>query len=78
VQLGLAYLIYARAIKHVTALEAVLIPVIEPILNPLWVMLVLGEKPSAVALLGGAIVLGAVTWRAAASIRRPPPEALTS
>jgi drug/metabolite transporter (DMT)-like permease len=78
VQLGVAYLIYARAIRHVTALEAVLIPVIEPILNPLWVMLVLGEKPSLVALLGGAIVLGAVTWRAAASIRRPPPAVLSS
>lgn len=78
VQLGLAYLIYARAIKHVTALEAVLIPVIEPILNPLWVMLVLGEKPSPLALLGGAIVLGAVTTRAMSSIRRPPPAALPS
>lgn len=78
VQLGLAYLIYARAIKHVTALEAVLIPVIEPILNPLWVMLVLGEKPSPLALFGGAIVLGAVTWRAMSSIRRPPPAALPS
>lgn len=71
-QLGLAYLLYTKAIRHVTALEAVLIPVIEPILNPLWVMLVLGEKPSPLALLGGAIVIGAVTWRAVASIRRPP------
>lgn len=78
VQLGIAYLIYARAIRHVTALEAVLIPVIEPILNPLWVMLVIGERPSPLALLGGAIVLGAVTWRAASSIRRPPPAALPS
>src|SRR5262249_24016158 len=39
VQLGLSYLLYARAIMHVTALEAVLIPVLEPILNPLWVLL---------------------------------------
>ena len=69
VQLGIPYLFYALAIKHVTALEAVLLPVAEPILNPLWVMLVIGEKPSALALLGGAIVLGAVTWRAVDSIR---------
>lgn len=73
VQLGVSYLLYARAIKHVTALEAVLIPVIEPVLNPVWVMLVLGEKPSAIALLGGAIVIGAVTWRAIDSVRRPAP-----
>ncbi|MBI5424015.1 MAG: DMT family transporter [Opitutae bacterium] len=76
VQLGVAYLIYTKAIKHVTALEAVLIPVIEPILNPIWVMLVLGEKPSALALFGGAIVIGAVTWRAVYSIRQPPPAVL--
>jgi drug/metabolite transporter (DMT)-like permease len=76
VQLGLSYLLYAKAVKHVTALEAVLIPVIEPVLNPIWVMLALGEKPTGLALLGGAIVIGAVTWRAIASIRRPPPEVL--
>ncbi len=70
VQLGLPYLLYARAIKHVTALEAVLLPVIEPILNPVWVMLFIGERPSPLAFLGGTIVLGAVTWRAVASIRR--------
>jgi drug/metabolite transporter (DMT)-like permease len=69
VQLGLAYFFYSRAIKHVTALEAVLIPVLEPVLNPLWVLLMLGERPSPLALLGGAIVLGAVTTRAIISIR---------
>jgi drug/metabolite transporter (DMT)-like permease len=47
----------------------VLIPVIEPILNPLWVLLAMGERPSPLALCGGAIVLGAVTWRAIASVR---------
>lgn len=69
VQLGVSYWLYARAIKHVTALEAVLIPVIEPILNPVWVLLATGEKPSRLALVGGAIVLTAVTLRAAASVR---------
>ena len=69
VQLGLAYFLYARAIKHVTALEAVIIPIIEPILNPVWVMIFAGERPSALSLVGGVIVLGSVTWRAIASIR---------
>lgn len=71
VQLGLAYLFYSRAIKHVTALEAVLIPILEPILNPIWVMLTVGEKPSGLALAGGGIVVGAVTVRAILSIRQP-------
>lgn len=70
VQLGLAYTLYAKAIRHVTALEAVLIPVIEPILNPIWVMLLIGERPSGLALLGGAIVLGAVTWRSIGTLRQ--------
>lgn len=69
VQLGFSYQLYVRAIKHVTALEAVLIPVIEPILNPVLVLLALGEKPSLLALGGGAVVLSAVTLRAVASIR---------
>jgi drug/metabolite transporter (DMT)-like permease len=72
VQLGLAYLLYAKAIRHVTALEAVLIPVLEPILNPVWVLLDVGERPSRYALVGGAIVLGAVTLRAVASLRSRP------
>jgi drug/metabolite transporter (DMT)-like permease len=63
-QLGLPYLLYAYSIKRVTALEAVLIPVIEPVLNPVWVLIFLGERPGPLALLGGAIVLGAVTVRA--------------
>jgi len=70
VQLGFAYLLYSRAIKHVTALEAVLIPVLEPILNPLWVLLAKGEKLSLYTLAGGTIVLVAVTLRAAAGLRR--------
>lgn len=78
VQLGLSYLLYARAIRHVTALEAVLIPVIEPILNPIWVLLVIGERPGPLSLLGGVIVLSAVTLRTLHSLRTnlmttPPP-----
>lgn len=70
VQLGLSYWFYAKAIHHVTALEAVLIPVIEPIFNPIWVLLFFGERPGPLALAGGAIVLGAVTIRAIVSIRQ--------
>ena len=64
VQQGAAYLCLARAIRHATALEAMLIPIIEPILNPIWVALAVGERPGPWALAGGAIVVGAVTLRA--------------
>ncbi|HMJ04806.1 MAG TPA: DMT family transporter [Chthoniobacterales bacterium] len=69
VQLGLPYVLYAVAIKHVTALEATLIPLLEPVLNPLWVMLTLGERPGPWAIVGAALVLGAVLGRGALMIR---------
>jgi drug/metabolite transporter (DMT)-like permease len=59
-QLGVSYLLYSWALAHVTALEAVLITVLEPLLNPLWVGLALGEMPSASAVVGGGIVVGAI------------------
>ena len=63
VQLGLPYVFYATAIKQVTALEATLIPLLEPVLNPLWVMLALGEQPGPWAIVGGLLVLVAVLGR---------------
>jgi drug/metabolite transporter (DMT)-like permease len=69
VQLGLPYVFYAAAIKHVTALEATLIPLLEPVLNPLWVMLALGERPGPWAIVGALLVLGAVLGRGLIMIR---------
>lgn len=60
-QLGLSYVLYSIAIKQVTALEATLIPVIEPLLNPIWVFLFTGETPGRWALIGGLVVLVSVT-----------------
>ncbi len=44
--------------------------VIEPLLNPLWVFLVLGEHPGMNTIIGGAVILGAVTWVSTISARR--------
>jgi drug/metabolite transporter (DMT)-like permease len=62
-QLGLPYILFTAAIKRVSALEASLVTVIEPILNPLWVLIVVGERPGPKAVLGGVIVLGSITAR---------------
>jgi len=70
VQLGFSYALYSEAIRHVTALEAILIPSIEPILNPIWVFLILEERPGKWALTGGLIVLISVTLRSLIAIRR--------
>jgi hypothetical protein len=63
-QLGLPYILYSKAIKHVSALDAVLIPVLEPILNPIWVFLLLGESIGIWPMIGGAIIIIAITIRA--------------
>jgi drug/metabolite transporter (DMT)-like permease len=69
VQLGLGYGIYSVAIKRVTALEATVIPLLEPVLNPIWVMLAIGETPGPWARLGGAIVLLSVLFRGTLMLR---------
>lgn len=69
VQLGFSYILYAKAIRHVSALEALLVPVIEPILNPVWVMLFIGETPQQWAIIGGAVVLTAITVRGILTLR---------
>jgi drug/metabolite transporter (DMT)-like permease len=57
VQLTIPYLTYSAAIRHVRALDASIISFIEPILNPIWVLLVTHEPASIWTLVGGAIVL---------------------
>ncbi len=63
VQLGLSYILFAAAVKHASALDSILVPTIEPLLNPIWVFILLGERPGPWALIGGAIVLVSVTAR---------------
>lgn len=61
-QLGTAYIFYAKGIQHVTALDGILITVLEPLLNPVWVFLFNGEQPTIFAFLGGVVVLSSVTY----------------
>jgi len=62
-QIGLSYILYTEAIRHVTALEASLVPMLEPVLNPVWVFVFLGEKPGRFAVFGGILVIGSVVAR---------------
>ncbi|HKR64704.1 MAG TPA: DMT family transporter, partial [Thermoanaerobaculia bacterium] len=61
-QIGLAYAFFVRGLKSVTATQASLTGMLEPVANPIWVLLFLGERPSAFAIAGGAIVLAAIAW----------------
>jgi drug/metabolite transporter (DMT)-like permease len=68
-QIGFSFIFFTSAIKHVPAIEATLISTLEPILNPLWVFLFLGEQPGQLAMLGGLIVLAGVALNAVGSAR---------
>jgi len=63
-------ILFTLAIRHVTAVEALLVPMIEPVLNPFWAFLFLGEIPGRFALLGGLVILGSVIVRGLVLSRR--------
>lgn len=56
-QLGVPYLLFMRGVRAVGPQEASLIVLVEPVLNPIWVRLVVGETPAPTTLIGGAIVV---------------------
>jgi drug/metabolite transporter (DMT)-like permease len=72
VQIGVAYWLVMRGLRGVPAVEASLLMMIEPALNPIWVWLIHGEAPGRIALLGGAIILASSVGRALAD-RAPRP-----
>jgi drug/metabolite transporter, DME family len=73
IQIGLAYVLYGMAVRRLRALESSLLAMIEPVLSPIWVLLATGEKPSAMATIGGAIIVASVAANAIhRSLRQKP------
>jgi drug/metabolite transporter (DMT)-like permease len=62
-QLGLAYALFQWGLRTIPAVEASLLILLEPVLNPVWTFLFAGERPGPWALLGGGIILLATAWR---------------
>jgi drug/metabolite transporter (DMT)-like permease len=63
VQLGLPYFLFSTGLRTIPLQEAALIALIEPVLNPVWVALIVGEIPSFATLTGGAMILTALAVR---------------
>jgi drug/metabolite transporter (DMT)-like permease len=70
-QVGLASQLFALGIKRVQAVQALLIAMIEPVLNPLWVFVFTGERPPAAAFAGGPVIILAVLLCSFLAARRP-------
>lgn len=70
IQIGIPSILIAFAIKRISAVSANLIAVIEPVFNPVWVFLILGEFPGVNTVIGGAVIIFAVTGVSIISAKR--------
>ena len=70
---AVSYTLYAKASTGLSALETVLIPIIDPVMNPVWVFLFLDERPGALTIVGAAVILVSVTIRVVSGL--PPSSA---
>ena len=70
IQIGLTSVLFVYGMKRVRAIQALLITTAEPLLNPVWVFLIIGERPSLTALMGGAIIIATVVTSSIIGWRR--------
>lgn len=77
-QIALSYSLLAGAISHVPAFEASLLLLLEPVLNPVWAWLLLGERPGALAVAGALLILAAMLARSWWDRAGAPPEEIVA
>jgi len=70
VQQGLAYYFFAKGVSQTGSVTASIICTAEPILNPLWVFLIMKERPGVLSLIGGVIVVATIAVYNIISIRQ--------
>ena len=71
IQIGFAYLLFTLAMaRGLRSLDASIVGYIEPVLNPIWVFLFIGERPSSWAIVGGAIIVSSVVCHMLIDARR--------
>ena len=62
-QIAIAYAFFSAGLKRIYAVEASIISMIEPVLNPVWVFIGYGEVPTIFAAIGGGIIIIAIVVR---------------
>lgn len=63
VQIAAPYVLFSYGLKRVSSVEGSLLALVEPILNPIWVALAIGELPTAATVAGGLLIVAAVGGR---------------
>lgn len=63
IQIGMGYLLFTYGLKRIPAVESALLAMLEPVLNPIWVLIGYGERPGYWAAVGGALIILALTLR---------------
>ena len=74
-QLGIAYILYVKSTKYCPPLACSLLGAVEPLLNPVWVLIFYGEKPGVFALIGGVVVIVTITVWCIKGQEKAPEEA---
>jgi drug/metabolite transporter (DMT)-like permease len=69
-QIGAASALFVYGVRRVRAVQAMLTAAIEPVLNPLWVLMATGEKPGSSVIAGGSVIITAVIFSSLISKRR--------
>ena len=73
VQVGGGLTLFTLGARHVPVAELTLLSLTELALAPIWVWLAVGEVPSGYTLIGGAIIVAAITYQALSGARRRRP-----
>jgi len=76
-QFGAGFLLFLTGARLIPAAESALIGMLETVLGPLWVWLVLSERPGAASLTGGALILGALLANTLVDLVTPRPAGAT-
>ncbi len=70
-QFGVGFLLFMTGARVIPAAQSSLIGMLEVVLGPLWVWLVLSERPGAASLAGGALIVAALLVNTLVDLLRP-------
>lgn len=72
IQIGMGMVLFTTGVDRISVGQASVLTLIEPLLNPVWVFLAIGEAPSAYGLAGFALILGGILFDLWTRLRLPP------